>query len=346
MPSILPKVSVIIPNYNHARFLPQRIESVLKQSFSDIEVLLMDDCSTDNSVEVLKKYAAQDKRIRLILNEQNSGSTFAQWNKGVAEARGEYVWIAESDDYCECTLLETLVPILDKHKNVGIAFAQSYIVDDNSEIINSFNENYKYIYKSTRWEHDFMIEGKKECSQYLIFSNTIPNASGALMRKSVYLECGGAETKWRLNGDWFFYVKMLLKSDLAYVSTHLNYFRKHVQTQRQKANADHVVYDEIIHTLDYINEHADVDPVLFEKAYKSVAEWWGGSLFRQKITKTYFKENWRLYKFFSKKRPRLGLNIISNSIFVFIGNVLEWLGIKKVVRKWRSKLFPGKYFEY
>jgi len=342
----LPKVSVIIPNYNHARFLPQRIDSVLQQTYQDFEVILMDDCSPDNSVEILKSYAEKDGRIRLALNEKNSGSTFAQWNKGVSLAKGEYVWIAESDDYCEPTLLETLVALLDKNPNVGIAFAQSTIVDENSEAINSFNENYKFIFKSKRWESDFIENGKSECANYLIFSNTIPNASGALMRKSVYLESGGAEMGWRLNGDWFFYVKMLLRSDLAYSAKPLNYFRQHTQTQRHKANEDHVVYDEIIHTVDFITANVDVDPEKLRKAYKNIAEWWGGSLFRQDITKTYFKENWRLYKFFRKKRPRIGLNIISNSIFVFIGNVLEWLGIKKVVRKWRAQLFPGKYFEY
>ena len=342
----MPKVSVIIPNYNHARFLPQRIDSVLNQTFQDFEVLLLDDCSPDDSVEVMRSYAAKDDRIALYLNEQNSGSTFAQWNKGVSLAQGEYIWLAESDDYCEPTLLEKLVPLLDQHPYVGIAFAQSYIVDEHSTIVNSFNANYKFMYKSDRWEHDFIQSGPRECADYLIFSNTIPNASGALMRRSVYNAAGGAETTWKLNGDWFFYVKMLLRSDLAYVADHLNYFRKHSHTQRQKANADHVVYDEIIHTLDYINAHADVDPEKFKLAYRRVAEWWGGSLFRQSITRTYFVENWRLYKFFRKKRPRIGLNVISNSIFLAIGNFLDWIGLKAVIKKWRVKLFPGKYFEY
>ncbi|RYE13814.1 MAG: glycosyltransferase family 2 protein, partial [Sphingobacteriaceae bacterium] len=103
-----PKVSVIIPNYNHARYLPQRIESVIHQTFQDIEVILMDDCSLDTSRTIIAQYAAQDNRIRVILNEQNSGSTFKQWNKGIALAKGEYVWIAESDDYAELDFLETL----------------------------------------------------------------------------------------------------------------------------------------------------------------------------------------------------------------------------------------------
>ena len=92
-------ISVIIPNYNHARYLPQQIESVLNQTFQDIEVILMDDCSPDDSRSIIAAYAASDTRIRVVLNEHNSGSTFKQWNKSIAQARGTYVWLAESDDY-------------------------------------------------------------------------------------------------------------------------------------------------------------------------------------------------------------------------------------------------------
>jgi glycosyltransferase involved in cell wall biosynthesis len=100
------KVSVIIPNYNHADYLPARIDSVLQQTHQNLEVILMDDCSSDNSREIITRYAAQDARIRVVLNEQNSGSTFKQWNKGIALARGEYIWIAESDDVADSTFLE------------------------------------------------------------------------------------------------------------------------------------------------------------------------------------------------------------------------------------------------
>jgi glycosyltransferase involved in cell wall biosynthesis len=89
------KVSVVVPNYNHARFLRKRVDSILGQTFQDFELILLDDCSTDDSRSVLSKYA-DDPRVRIEFNEVNSGSTFKQWNKGVWLAHGEYVWIAES----------------------------------------------------------------------------------------------------------------------------------------------------------------------------------------------------------------------------------------------------------
>ena len=75
-----PTVSVIVPNYNHQAFLKQRLDSILNQTYQDFEVLLLDDCSPDNSREILKAYAEEDDRITCYFNEVNSGSTFAQWN--------------------------------------------------------------------------------------------------------------------------------------------------------------------------------------------------------------------------------------------------------------------------
>ena len=108
----MPKVSIVVPNYNHAKYLRQRIESVLTQTYRDFEVILLDDCSTDESREILRSYAS-DARGRMEFNAQNSGSPFKQWNKGVGMARGKYVWMAESDDYADERLLERLVAILE-----------------------------------------------------------------------------------------------------------------------------------------------------------------------------------------------------------------------------------------
>ena len=101
----MPKVSVIIPNYNHALFLEQRLESVLNQTYQDFEVIFLDDASTDSSRAVFTKYANHPKISHIIFNETNSGYPFKQWNKGVNLAMGEYIWIAESDDYAELNFL-------------------------------------------------------------------------------------------------------------------------------------------------------------------------------------------------------------------------------------------------
>ena len=96
-----PRVSVIVPSYNHARFLRQRIESILGQSFRDFELILLDDCSTDDSVSILREYESHARLSALVVNAQNSGSPMAQWKRGLDLAAGELIWIAESDDWAE-----------------------------------------------------------------------------------------------------------------------------------------------------------------------------------------------------------------------------------------------------
>src|SRR5580658_2738439 len=117
----MPKVSVIVPNYNHARFLRRRVDTILAQTFQDFELILLDDCSTDESRSILREYASEP-RVRLEFNEANSGTPFKQWNKGVRLAQGEYVWIAESDDYADAQLLERLVGVLDANSEVTFGY--------------------------------------------------------------------------------------------------------------------------------------------------------------------------------------------------------------------------------
>jgi glycosyltransferase involved in cell wall biosynthesis len=107
----MPKVTVVTPNYNYARYLPQRLDSILAQTYQDFELIILDDASTDNSREVIESYA-KDPRIRTIYNGENSGSTFKQWNLGLKHARGRYIWFAEADDYAKPSLIETLAKML------------------------------------------------------------------------------------------------------------------------------------------------------------------------------------------------------------------------------------------
>jgi len=227
---VRPTVSVVIPNYNHAPYLGPRLGSIFDQTFRDFEVLLLDDASTDGSRDILSSYG-DDPRVRLVFNEQNSGSPFKQWNKGVALAKGDYVWIAESDDYAEPTFLERLVPLLNDNPNVGIACCQSAIVNEENETTGSYLERLASVHP-TLWQEDFVMDGREMLAQYQVAMNCIPNASGALFRKSVFLAAGGAVEDMRLAGDWMTWSRLLEICDVAFVAETLNYFRVHERTVR------------------------------------------------------------------------------------------------------------------
>tara|TARA_A100000171_G_C2140027_1_gene154343 strand:+ start:9617 stop:10486 length:870 start_codon:yes stop_codon:yes gene_type:complete len=119
-----PLVSIIVPNYNHSRFLPERLESIYKQTYPNFEVILLDDCSTDESATVLQHYATHPKTSHFVINKENTGSPFLQWKKGLELAIGEYVWIAESDDTCKLNFLTQLINSLQRF-DVGVAHTET-----------------------------------------------------------------------------------------------------------------------------------------------------------------------------------------------------------------------------
>lgn len=247
----MPRVSVIVPNYNHAEFLEQRLDSILGQTFSDFEVLLLDDASTDGSLEIIRRYS-DDPRIRIHVNEVNSGSPFIQWNRGMAEANGKYIWIAESDDFCDLGFLHALVPHLESDPACGVAFCQSFIVDRDDRITGTYA--YGQFADSARWRRDFRADGPDELRRYFSIANVIPNASAAVFRSELVQSHSTAPEHLRLAGDWMFWVQLLSRSDLRYVAEPLNYFREaHEQSQRFRAKRAGLEILEGLEVYDYID---------------------------------------------------------------------------------------------
>jgi len=220
-------VSIIIPNYNHSKYLQQRIDSVLNQTFQDIEVIILDDCSTDNSNEIIEQYRNHPKVAAIIYNEINSGTTFKQWNKGFGLAKGEYIWIAESDDWADSKFLETLIPEIEKDKQLGLIYCDSYLVEQDGEIRKIPGNNTLTGYYNN---------GKQEIIKNFIDGTAINNVSAVVFRKEKVFEAGLAPENFKLAGDWFFYVKLLLISDIRFVATKLNYFRQHQQSVRHQTS--------------------------------------------------------------------------------------------------------------
>jgi hypothetical protein len=228
-------VSIIVPNYNHARFLEARIESILGQTYQDYELLLLDDASTDDSPSVIEKYAS-DSRVSVHRNTTNSGSPFRQWNKGVALARGELIWIAESDDLAEPTLLEALVGLLQSDPLAVLAYCRSVVIDQGGNKIGTMDEFFADL-DAERWQHDFDNDGRNECVRCLLVKNSIPNASAVVFRRSAYNEAGGASEHLRLCGDWVAWARLLARGRVRYTAQPLNYFRAHESTVRSSTSA-------------------------------------------------------------------------------------------------------------
>lgn len=340
----MPKLTIIVPNYQHEAYLVQRLESIKKQSFQDYEVILLDDASKDGSAAILRAYANENPDWQLIINDQNSGSPFKQWNKGVALAQGEYIWVAESDDLAHPDLLAALVPLLDENPQVGIAYAQSMLIDEKGNELNSYEENLRFLYKSEAWQKDFIISGKQACQQWLFFHNPIPNASGALFRKSAYLAVGGGDPEMRLNGDWHLYAKILLQYDLAFKADILNYFRVHTQTQRSRSRKQASVYKELIAINQLLRKDIPEAKEEADRAMDEFANWWIGNLPYHSINAENRALNKVHYRIFGQYKNNLAWRIFITYVISYLRDFLRWTGLLKPLKKLRGRIFPGKYW--
>lgn len=213
-----PLVSVILPNYNHARFLDQRIQSILNQSYSNFELIILDDNSSDNSVEVINKYKRNPHITNIIINKENSGSTFIQWNRGITLANGEILWIAESDDYCDVDFLKTCVGEYLKTPDCVVTYCSSEYVDAQNNDLGTFNHYSKRIYRAA---------GRDFIKERMAYGCAIWNASSAIFRKKTALEIDKQYEQFKACGDKLFWIEMFEKGNVCHINKTLNYFRQH-----------------------------------------------------------------------------------------------------------------------
>lgn len=240
-----PLVSVIIPNYNHARFLEQRIESVLNQTFQDFEVILLDDKSTDNSVEILEKYRGHPKVTHLVVNKENSGKQFMQkqWKLGLSLAVGKYIWIAESDDWAELTFLEEMVPCFAKGENIGLVHCDSFVIKKNKiETEHKFIK--REIFGVNRWDTDFFEKGKVHLIKYYGKGLTINNISSALFDKQVLSNTLNKKIDIDIPIDFLICADVLISKNIFYNSICLNNYRVYDDSTSLVAYVDERYYVE------------------------------------------------------------------------------------------------------
>lgn len=235
-----PLITVIIPNYNHAAYLKQRIDSVLNQTYKNIEVFLLDDCSSDSSRDILWSYKSSPFVKEIIMNEQNSGSTFKQWEKGFGLAKGQYIWVAESDDYCDIHFLETLVDKLVDNK-IAIVYSNSHFVDSQNKFIKKAKGR-----GYTRYSGNDFIREKMGCG------NTIVNASAVIFSKKCLSKIPNGYHNYKAGGDYLFWIYLAEQGDVISVHQPLNYFRQHNQKVTPNAAKTGLVFSEILKIFSYL----------------------------------------------------------------------------------------------
>lgn len=239
------RVSVAVLNYNYARYLPERLNSVFNQSYPVAEVLFFDDASTDDSLAIAQQQAAAAGReMQVIANTKNAG-VFAQWRRAAETAVGEYIWLCEADDAAEPGLLAQLVEACAGAQAPLMGFADSRAVNEHGQQVMPDYKSYyfdagaKGLMASGVWPVlDFAAEN-------LAVRNLIPNVSAVLWRRVALLRALDAVpdlASWQLAGDWRLYLALAEQpGEIAYVAAPLNIHRRHTAGVTQRLSpAAHV----------------------------------------------------------------------------------------------------------
>jgi glycosyltransferase involved in cell wall biosynthesis len=249
----MPKVTVIIPNYNHGPYLRERIESVINQTFRDIELILIDDCSTDNSREIIQEYEHHPLVRFVFYTDYNTGSPYSQWPVALKVANAEWIWVAESDDLADPRFLEKMVPLAIQNEKTSLVYCDSLILSANNT-----NQPTRYAtlknnrYKVSKWNQAYQQDGKAELNECLKMDCTINNVSAVLFRKSMALEAINNMDGFRFHGDWMFYISMAEKGQVVYLPEALNQYREHSANHSKSQSGNHFNKPECFYILQHL----------------------------------------------------------------------------------------------
>ena len=231
----MPKISIIVPNYNHSSFLNERLDSIFNQTFQDFEVILLDDKSTDNSTEILRHYTQNEKVSHFIINKKNSGSPFKQWKKGIELAKGEFIWIAESDDTCDLNFLEEQIKALQQN---DITVAKTLILSNN---IKTSEELHNHFYKT------YNTQSLKP--EHFINYCPIGNVSSIVFKKEIINNKSLDFSSFDIIGDMLFYFENFRDKKIIYTTTTNSYFRRNTEGLSNLSKKDILYYKK------YFKEH-------------------------------------------------------------------------------------------
>ncbi|QGX96761.1 glycosyltransferase (plasmid) [Roseovarius faecimaris] len=247
-----PKVSVIVPNYNHAPFLRDRLSCIAGQSYRNIELIILDDHSSDNSREVITELVREmELDAQLVFNDANAGNVFRQWETGVSLATGELIWICESDDFCELDFLEKLVPaFLDD--SVTLAFGRIQFVDKQGRFKEGL-DGYREGAESGIWSRRLTRPAAEWFNGGFGVNNVIANVGGCVFRRVALPAAVWDQAKtYRICGDWFLYLHLAGMGQITFEPEAVSYFRQHGRNTSVSNFTKKYYYDEHIRILEAV----------------------------------------------------------------------------------------------
>lgn len=224
MPNEEPLVSVSIASYNHAEYIGLAVESVLAQTFKNYEIIVADDGSTDDSLEILNSYARKfPEQIRVFTHEnhENRGISMTA-NLTLEKSKGKYIALLGSDDVWEKNKLALQIPILEQNPKIGIVYSKAKIIDSRGKATGTIiGENFKK---------------NRDQFEQILAKNFIPAAT-AVFRRECFERIGGFDENL-VFGDWELWLRILAHWEMAFVEEPLALYRVHQRNTSLGINAE------------------------------------------------------------------------------------------------------------
>ena len=231
------RVLVLVPSYNHERFLQARLDSVLGQTHKDFKLLVIDDASPDKSSSILER--VNDPRARICIREKNTGTPFSAWRDVHEQADCEYLWIAESDDVAEPEFLARGLRALEENPAAAFYYTHSWIVDENTEICGHTINYLRRHFSVIDWERPQKLSGEHFNDAVQIYGNALPNMSSALMRMSAFRKAFDRSfDRFSLAADWVFAGRLAAQGEVLFSPRTDNNFRQHQTTSRVRTKLE------------------------------------------------------------------------------------------------------------
>lgn len=226
------KISIITASYNYQDYIKEAIESVLAQTYSDWELIIVDDGSSDNSAQIIESYLPKDSRIKFLMhpNKQNKG-LLETLKLGISQVKGDYVAFLESDDIWRENYLEEKLKIAQQYPNAGVIFNDVELFGDENRI-KSYDEYFKLFHKQMN-KKNFPSKLFKE----LLFLNFVPTFSCAMVKSEALKNCNfDIEKDFQCWVDWAFWLQLAYYNDFYYIPQKLTKWRIHDDSYMNKIN--------------------------------------------------------------------------------------------------------------
>lgn len=211
------KVSIVMPNFNSARYIENSIQSVLNQTFTDFELIIVDDCSTDNSREIIEKF--DDQRIKKVYSKKNRHVAFTV-NKGVALAKGDYIARIDSDDIWEESKLEKQVDFMDRNPDIGACFTKVHIINHDGIVADTENQALCQLFNDV--ENKSQIEWLK---YFFYKGNCLCNPSVLIRKKVLEKNRDFYDISYVPAQDFELWTRLLRKSPIHIMDEKLTFYR-------------------------------------------------------------------------------------------------------------------------